>query len=147
MGLFNTPQVKLETLIVAGNLLTYLPETVTSLKNLKELDAHQNHIKVFPRSILKLPKLDMVNMSRNKLEQLDGDFSEFSATELNVNQNQAGLATDYVVGTHEMAYKQHALPITGLAHVMLAGYLGSSPPSHAQLAGRVDHRSAHHLAQ
>jgi len=80
--------VKLETLIVAGNLLTYLPETLASLKSLKELDAHQNHIKVFPRSILSLPKLDMVNLSRNKLEQLEGDFSEFSATELNVNQNQ-----------------------------------------------------------
>ena len=52
------------------------------------MDAHQNHIKVFPRSILSLPKLDMVNLSRNKLEQLEGDFSEFSATELNVNQNQ-----------------------------------------------------------
>ena len=43
---------------------------------------------IFPRSILRLPKLDMVNLSRNKLEQLDADFAEFSATELNVNQNQ-----------------------------------------------------------
>ena len=51
MRLFNTPQVKLETLIVAGNGLTYLPETIASLKNLKELDAHQNHIKVFPRFV------------------------------------------------------------------------------------------------
>ena len=89
-----TPQVKLETLIVAGNGLTYLPETIASLKNLKELDAHQNHIKTFPRSILKLSKLDMVNVSRNKLEQLDGDFSEFSATELNVNQNQGSCYVD-----------------------------------------------------
>ena len=86
--------LKLETLIVAGNLLTYLPEQLASLKNLKELDAHQNHIKTFPRSILKLPKLDMVNVSRNKLEQLDGDFSEFSATELNVNQNQGSCYVD-----------------------------------------------------
>ena len=38
-------------LIVAGNGLTYLPETIASLKNLKELDAHQNHIKVFPRFV------------------------------------------------------------------------------------------------
>ena len=47
--IFDFSQIKLETLIVAGNLLTYLPETLANLKNLKELDAHQNHIKVFPR--------------------------------------------------------------------------------------------------
>ena len=49
MRQFNISQIKLETLIVAGNLLTCLPETLANLKNLKELDAHQNHIKVFPR--------------------------------------------------------------------------------------------------
>ena len=49
--MFDFLQIKLETLIVAGNLLTYLPETLANLKNLKELDAHQNHIKVFPRSV------------------------------------------------------------------------------------------------
>ena len=51
MRLLNILQIKLETLIVAGNLLTYLPETLANLKNLKELDAHQNHIKVFPRLV------------------------------------------------------------------------------------------------
>ena len=55
MRQFNISQIKLETLIVAGNLLTYLPETLASLKNLKELDAHQNHIKVFPRSVNDIP--------------------------------------------------------------------------------------------
>ena len=55
MRQFNILQIKLETLIVAGNLLTYLPETLANLKNLKELDAHQNHIKVFPRSVNDIP--------------------------------------------------------------------------------------------
>merc|ERR1712038_2200221 len=77
------------TLIINGNHISDLPDTVANLKNLKELNLSGNRIQKFPLALTKLRKLDVVDLSSNNLTSIpNDDVHELQVTELNLNQNQ-----------------------------------------------------------
>jgi leucine-rich repeat protein SHOC2 len=59
-----------QTLILAGNALTSLPDVFASLPELKFIDVKHNAITELPASIGHLPKLEVLNVSHNKLTSL-----------------------------------------------------------------------------
>ena len=80
---------KLETLILNGNHISDLPDTIANIKNLKELNLSHNKLKRFPLALTKLRKLDVVDISSNNITKIaNEEINELQVTELNLNQNQ-----------------------------------------------------------
>lgn len=69
--------IDLRILKLARNKLTSLPEDLSSLKSLRTLDLTANNIKhiVDIRSIVQLPSLTVLYLSKNPLSKLEGLMS------------------------------------------------------------------------
>ena len=78
--------VKLETLVICGNLLNALPKSLSKLKNLREFDASRNQISTFPVALSSLNNLDSVDLSSNKIKSIPDGVEELQLTILSLNQ-------------------------------------------------------------
>lgn len=83
---------KLETLSLNGNQLQQLPAAVSQLKALRTLNLSGNHLAEFPSGLEALRQLDLLDLSRNKIQSVPPEVSELQAIEINLNQNQVGVA-------------------------------------------------------
>ena len=60
----------LQTLILSGNALTSVPDTLSLLTELKHLDLSHNALEALPPAVGKLPKLEVLSIMDNKLTSL-----------------------------------------------------------------------------
>ena len=80
---------KLETLSLAGNHISHLPEGIfPKLKNLTSLTLCNNSLQTFPVEICLLQKLDAIDLSGNKIHSIPDSLENLQAVELNLNQNR-----------------------------------------------------------
>ena len=78
--------VKLETLVICGNLLNALPKSLSKLRSLREFDASHNQISTFPVTLSSLNNLDSVDLSSNKIKSIPDGVEELQLTILSLNQ-------------------------------------------------------------
>lgn len=79
---------KLETLNAMNNVITIIPTSYMSLRNLKTVNLSNNQILEFPAMFAGLTHLDMLDLSRNKITVISSAAKDLFCTELNLNQNQ-----------------------------------------------------------
>lgn len=79
---------KLETLNASNNVITIIPASYASLRNLKTVNLSNNQIVEFPTMFSGLTHLDMLDLSRNKITSIPAAAKDLFCTELNLNQNQ-----------------------------------------------------------
>ncbi len=58
------------------------------LKSLRTLNLSGNHFKEFPSGLGTLRHLDVLDLSKNKIQVVPAEVAELQAIEINVNQNQ-----------------------------------------------------------
>lgn len=78
----------LQTLIVSGNNLLALPDTLDFLTDLKFFDASKNSISALPECIGKLKHLEVLELSENKISSLSPLAPLTTLLTLNANGNQ-----------------------------------------------------------
>jgi Leucine-rich repeat (LRR) protein len=78
----------LQTLIVSGNSLQALPETLDYLTDLKFLDVSKNSISVLPECLGKLKHIEVLELSENKISSLLPLAPLTTLLTLNANGNQ-----------------------------------------------------------
>lgn len=78
----------LQTLIVSGNNLQSLPETLDYLSDLKFFDASKNSISALPECLRKLKHLEVLELSENKISSLAPLAPLTTLLTLNANGNQ-----------------------------------------------------------
>ncbi|XP_046403515.1 protein phosphatase PHLPP-like protein [Ischnura elegans] len=65
----------MEELVLSGNTLSFLPDSIGQLQKLRTLRAHSNKLKHPPRGLSKLNNLRVLDLSHNQLEHVDlGDL-------------------------------------------------------------------------
>lgn len=79
---------KLETLNAMNNVITMVPTSYSSLRNLKTVNLSNNQIVEFPTMFAGLTHLDMLDLSKNKITSIPAAAKDLFCTELNLNQNQ-----------------------------------------------------------
>lgn len=79
---------KLETLNAMNNLITVIPSSYGTLRNLRTVNLSNNQITDFPTMFAGLTHLDMLDLSRNKITTVPAAAKDLFCTELNLNQNQ-----------------------------------------------------------
>ena len=71
---------------MCGNLLSNLPESMSKLKHLRELDASRNQITNFPVALSNLNHLNSVDLSSNKIKTIPDGVEGLQLTILSLNQ-------------------------------------------------------------
>lgn len=82
---------KLESIHVNNNLLRSLPSSLDQLCALKTLCLSGNQLTAFPLQLCSLRHLDLVDLSRNKIQAVPDGIGQLQAVEVNLNQNQVEL--------------------------------------------------------
>lgn len=76
-------------------MILYVTPSLAFMKNLKQVLLANNHITQFPLMLCGLEKLDMLDLSRNKITTIPDGVESLKAVELNMNQNQvAGMSSN-----------------------------------------------------
>ena len=88
--IMNLPEHMVITqLNLSQNRLSILPISIAShIGKCTKLDLHQNSIKCIPASILELPLIKELNLSRNKISELPNVLWSASLTHLNLSYNE-----------------------------------------------------------
>jgi hypothetical protein len=75
----------LQRLFIGGNFVRALPETISTLKNLRELVAPDNYIVQLPQSLVSLTALERLTLSNNRIRivpSVYGHMTSLTALEL-----------------------------------------------------------------
>lgn len=83
--------MKLESLNISSNHIKSLPQSMSKLTSLREVDASTNQLTSFPVSLCQLKNLDSLNVSHNKITSVPSDVASLNVVELNLNQNRVCL--------------------------------------------------------
>lgn len=71
--------VNLEMLVLAGNELTTIPESISKLKSLKMLDLQDNQLVTLPDGIGELSNLEELDLQSNKIDRLPESLEGLTA--------------------------------------------------------------------
>ncbi|KAE9549077.1 hypothetical protein FO519_007716 [Halicephalobus sp. NKZ332] len=93
---------KLEVLNLSGNQLTSLPETLVGCLALTNLNVSENRFAIFPVVICLLPRVDIVDISKNEIQELPNEIDQISVTELNINHNKLTTLNPALASTKKM---------------------------------------------
>jgi len=142
---------KLERLVVGGNLLTRLPESLCKLTDLQWLDANRNQLTELPDSIGSLRRLQRLWLLGNPIAKLPDSFGELeslqwadlSATQLTALPESFGrlknLEELYLNDNPLTALPESVSGLTGLKRLWMANSrLTDLPASIASLADTLE---------
>ncbi|MBL3658421.1 leucine-rich repeat domain-containing protein [Fulvivirga sediminis] len=68
--------LKLKSLNLSDNGLTYIPSGIKNLKRLESLDVSKNSLENVPKEMVRLPKLEELYISGNKLKEIPAGISK-----------------------------------------------------------------------
>lgn len=142
---------KLERLVVGGNLLTRLPESLCKLEGLQWLDANRNQLTELPDSIGSLRRLQRLWLLGNPIAKLPDSFGELESlqwADLSDNQLAAlpesigrlkNLEELYLNDNPLTALPESVSGLTGLKRLWMANtQLTDLPESIASLADTLE---------
>ncbi|CAB4044675.1 leucine-rich repeat-containing 57 [Paramuricea clavata] len=83
-----TGMKKLENLQLGYNRIQEIPSSYSKFKNLKSIYIQNNKLTIFPICLCELRHLDVIDLSENKIQELPENSEKLQCIELNMNMNQ-----------------------------------------------------------
>ncbi len=131
MGLTEIPEAltnltKLRNLQLCNNQIKRVPESISNLESLERLDLGNNQIEEIPNSLFKLRTLKEIHLHNNRIQNIPEGINRLTnLLVLNLSENQIATSPEpieYLLKLEELDLRENLLPIP---HRILENSIGS----------------------